>query len=250
MTSAHAPSKLVGLAYATAKCLVMPGSTGEGWLSFLRHWLKFPLTYQASKALEGVPVATFPELFPGKQAGPISIPPESLDWQIFHIRLDEEVLIGLTVQALGARRIFEIGTFEGGTTRFLADKAGEGAEVFTLDLPEAEFAWSWTQTGRKFRGSAVGPRIKQLFGNSLEFDFSPYERSIDLVFVDAAHDYPHGFADSRTALRLVRPGGVVLWHDFIAHFPGLVHAIIEATAGLPLKRLGMDTTLAFLRTAG
>jgi Methyltransferase domain len=81
----------------------------------------------------------------------------------------------------------------------------------------------------------VGPRIKQLFGNSLEFDFSPYERSIDLVFVDAAHDYPHGFPDSRTALRLVRPGGVVLWHDFIAHFPGLVHAIIEATAGLPLK---------------
>jgi SAM-dependent methyltransferase len=242
MTSAHAQSKLVRFAYATAKCLVMP--------SFLRYWLKFPLTYQASKALEGVPVATFPELFPGKQAGPISIPPESLDRQIFHIRLDEEVLIGLTVQALGARRIFEIGTFEGGTTRFLADKAGEGAEVFTLDLPEAEFAWSWTQTGRKFRGSAVGPRIKQLFGNSLEFDFSPYERSIDLVFVDAAHDYPHGFADSRTALRLVRPGGVVLWHDFNSHFPGLVHAIIEATAGLPLKRLGMDTTLAFLRTAG
>jgi hypothetical protein len=97
-------------------------------------------TSQASKALEGVPVATFPELFPGKQAGPISVPPESLDWQIFHIRLDEEVLIGLTVETLGARQIFEIGTFEGGTTCLLADKAGEGAEVFTLDLPEAEFA--------------------------------------------------------------------------------------------------------------
>jgi SAM-dependent methyltransferase len=250
MTSAHARSKLVGFAYATAKCLVMPSSTGQGRLSFLTHWLKFPLTYQASKALEGVPAATIPELFPGQQVGPISIPPESLDRQIWHIRLDEEVLIGLTVQALGARRIFEIGTFEGGTTRLLADKAGEGAEVFTLDLPEAQFAWSWTQIGTKFRGSAVEPRIKQLFGNSLEFDFSPYERSIDLVFVDAAHDYPHGFADSRTALRLVRPGGVVLWHDFDEHFPGLVHAIIEATAGLPLKRLGIHTTLGFLRTAG
>ena len=41
----------------------------------------------------------------------------------------------------------------------------------------------------------------------LEFDFSPYERSIDLVFVDAAHDYSHRLADSRTALRLVKPGG-------------------------------------------
>ena len=120
--------------------------------------------------------------------------------------------------------------------------------MFTLDLPEAEVAWG-TQIGTKFRGSAMEPRVKQLFGNSLEFDFSPYERSIDLVFVDAAHDYPHGFADSRTALRLVRPGGVVLWHDFDAHFPGLVHGIIEATAGLPLKRLGMHSTLGFLRTA-
>jgi SAM-dependent methyltransferase len=249
MTSAHARSKLVGLAYATAKCLVKRSSMGEGWPSFLRHWLKFPLMYQASKALEGVPVATIPELFPGKQVGLISISPESLDRQIWHVRLDEEVLIGLTVQALGARRIFEIGTFEGGTTRLLADKAGEGAEVFTLDLPEAKFAGSWTQIGAKFRGAAVEPRIKQLFGNSLEFDFSPYERSIDLVFVDAAHDYLHGLADSRTALRLVKPGGVVLWHDFNAHFPGLVHAIIEATAGLPLKRLGMHTTLGFLRTA-
>jgi len=94
------------------------------------------------------------------------------------------------------------------------------------------------------------PRIEQLFGNSLEFDFSPYERSIDFVFVDAAHDYPHGFADSRTALRLVSPGGVVLWHDFNERFPGLVLGIIEATAGLPLKRLGIHTTLGFLRTAG
>jgi SAM-dependent methyltransferase len=256
MTSVHARSKLIRLAYATAKCLVIPNSPGKWRQSFLRHLLKFPLTYQASKALERVPVANIPELFPGKQVPPISVPPESLDRHPWNIRFEEEVLIGLTVQALGARRIFEIGTFDGGTTRVLADKAGEGADVFTLDLPEAEFDQSpWppsgfrgAQIGTKFRGTAVEPRIKQLFGNSLEFDFSPYERSIDLVFVDAAHDYVHGFADSRTALRLVRPGGVILWHDFYDDFPGLVHAIIEATAGLPLKRLGMYTMLGFLRT--
>ena len=98
------------------------------------------------------------------------------------------------------------------------------------------------QIGQKFRGSAVESRITQLFGDALKFDFSPYKRSIDLVFVDAAHDYPHGWADSRTALRLVKPGGVVLWHDFTPYFPGLVHGIIEATSGLPLKRLGVNTT--------
>jgi hypothetical protein len=258
MTSPHAQPKLVSFASATAKCLVMPSSPPKGRLVFLRQWLKFPVTYEASKALEGVPMATIPELFPGKQVLPISIPPESLDRGPWNIRLDEEVLIGLTVQALGAQRIFEIGTFDGGTTRVLADWAGEGAEVFTLDLPEAEFdqnqrpppGFRGAQIGTKFRGTAMEPRIEQLFGNSLEFDFSPYERSIDLVFLDAAFDYPHGFADSRTALRLVRPGGVVLWHAFYEGYPGLVHAIIEATAGLPLKRLGIYTSLGFLRTTG
>jgi Methyltransferase domain len=258
MTSAHARSKLVRFAYATAKCLVMPSSPGERRSDFLRQWLKFPLTYRARKALEGVPVATIQELFPGKQVRPISIPPESLDRGSWNIGLNQEVLIGLTVQALGARRIFEMGTFDGGTTRVLADKAGEGAEVFTLDLPEAEFdqnqrpppGFCGAQIGTKFRGTAMEPRIKQLFGNSLEFDFSPYERSIDLVFLDAAYDYPQGFADSRTALRLVRQGGVVLWDMFYEGYPGLVHAIIEATAGLPLKRLGVHTALGFLRTTG
>jgi SAM-dependent methyltransferase len=250
MTSTHSRSKFGRFAGATAKCLALPNSMGRGRSDFIRDWLRFPLTHLASKALEGVPVATIPELFPGAELGPISISPGSLDQQIWHVRLDEEVLIGLAVKAVGARRIFEIGTFEGGTTLFLAEKAGEGAEVFTLDLPASQFAWTWTEIGTRFRGAAVEPRIKQLSGDSLEFDFSPYDGSIDLVFVDAAHDYWHGIADSRTALKLVRPGGVVLWHDFDQHFPELVHAIIEATAGLPLRRLGNNTSLGFLRAAG
>jgi len=243
MTSVHTRSQLARLTSATAKCLVLP--------DFLRQWLRFPLTFEAAKALEKVPMASVADLFPGTGVGLISIPPESLERQIGQIRLDEEVQIGLMIQALDARRLFEIGTFEGGTTRFLADKAGEEAEVFTLDFPQgAEVAWgSRVQIGQKFRGAVVESRITQLFGDSLKFDFSPYERSMDLVFVDAAHDYLHGLADSRTALRLVKPGGVVLWHDFTPYFPGLVHGIIEATAGMPLKRLGVNTTLAVLHTS-
>jgi SAM-dependent methyltransferase len=234
----------------------MPSSPGKAQSDFLRNWLKFPVTYRASKALAGVPMATVQELCDGKQLQAISVPPESVDRGSWNIRLDEEILIGLTVQAVGARRIFEIGTFDGSTTRVLADIAGEGAEVFTLDLPEAEFdhtqrpppGFDGERIGTKFRGAAVQPRIKQLFGDSLKFDFSPYERYIDLVFVEGAHDYLHGLADSRTALRLVRPGGAVLWHDFSEAHPGLVHAVIEATSVLPLKRLGIYTSLGFVRT--
>jgi SAM-dependent methyltransferase len=213
------------------------------------------VTYHARQALERVPVATIQELFPGKQLQPISIPGENVDRGPWNLHIHAEILIRLTVQALEARRIFEIGTFDGGTTRVLAETAGAGSEVFTLDLPEAEFnqtqqpppGFSGAQIGKKFRGTAVETRIKQLFGNSLKFDFSAYERSIDLIFIDSGSNYPHALANSRTALRLVRPGGVIIWDMFCQDHPGLVHAVIEATAGLPLKRLGVYSPLAFLR---
>ncbi len=32
-------------------------------------------------------------------------------------------------------------------------------------------------------------KIEQMFGDSATFDFSPHHDSVELVFVDAAHDY-------------------------------------------------------------
>ena len=71
---------------------------------------------------------------------------------------------------------------------------------------------------------------------------------MDLVFVDAAHDYVHGLPDSINALRLVRPGGIVVWHDYGSYWHGLVHAINQATRRHKLLRLA-GTTLALVQTA-
>lgn len=90
-------------------------------------------------------------------------------------------------------------------------------------------------------------RVKQLFGDSADFDFSPYE--VDFVFVDGSHAYEYVMSDSRRALAMLRNGrGLVLWHDY-GEWEGVTRALNElherdvAFAGL---RHVDGTTLAML----
>ena len=69
--------------------------------------------------------------------------------------------------------------------------------------------------GEFFAGSRYADKICQLFGNSITFDYSPYENAIDLVVVDADHSYDFVRPDTESAFRLLRPGGTILWDDYV-----------------------------------
>ena len=146
--------------------------------------------------------------------------------------------------------VVEIGTFDGRTTLNLAVNAAP-ADVFTLDLPpdeRAAFALApgerqyvdKPQPGARFRGcdpawQAAARRITQLLGNSATFDWSPYGGRAGLVFVDGSHAYEYVRKDSETAMRLVVPGGIVLWHDY-GRWEGVSRALDELEAE---RRLGL-----------
>ena len=70
-------------------------------------------------------------------------------------------------------------------------------------VPEAEY-----------RGKDIEHKIFQLYGDSLRFDFSPYFNKIDLVFIEGAQDYQAVKFDTLNALKMCRPGGFIVWHDF------------------------------------
>ncbi len=150
----------------------------------------------------------------------------------------------------GYRTAFEIGTFNGGTTRLLAETLPDDGKVWTIDLAPSDFdatqapeGFAGSQVGLAYRDSPAAGKITQLFGNSLVYDFSAYRRSADLVLVDAGHEYPNGLVDSRSALALVRPGGLILWDDFAPYWHGLVNGICDAMTGRDLRRLA-GTALA------
>jgi hypothetical protein len=73
--------------------------------------------------------------------------------------------------------------------------------------------------------SAIG-RIHQLLGDSATFDYAPYENSCSLVFVDGSHAYEYVKSDTAAAMRMVRRGGVVIWHDY-GIWEGVTNALEE-----------------------
>ena len=156
------------------------------------------------------------------------------------------------------RGVFEFGTFDGLTAWHLARNAGPDCRVWTLDLPPdhpARFADEHDRSvgdvrgvvpGAAFAGTPEARQITQLFGDSLDFDPSPLERAIDFCLIDAGHGYGHVRADTDNALRMVRPGGVIFWHDYSRWWPGVQRCLDEQSCELPVFRV-FDTALAALR---
>ncbi len=150
------------------------------------------------------------------------------------------------VKACGAKTIFEIGTFNGRTTRNFAANVPAGGAVYTLDLqPDVEieqmrFALDSQETplvlreavGSRYQGTPEQSRITQLFGDSGSFDFSPYHQTMDLVFVDGSHSLDYVRSDTENALKMAKPGsGVILWHDYGNEFPDVRQYLDDLAVG-------------------
>jgi hypothetical protein len=166
--------------------------------------------------------------------------------------LSDVITLAQVVKYLGCRRMFEIGTFRGYTTFHLALNAPAESHVYTLDLPasavaEAKLALSDLHfiqkpaSGEWFQNTECQPKITQLLGDSAAFDYSAYAGNMDFVFVDGGHSYEYAMSDSRTAQRLLAPGGIVLWHDYPT-YPGVWRCMEELSGEWPGKFTWIDGT--------
>jgi predicted O-methyltransferase YrrM len=114
-----------------------------------------------------------------------------------------------------ARTIFEIGTHIGRTTLNLALNSAANARLYTLDFPHEMQQRYGYSAGSLFARSPLKKKITQLFGETMEFDFSKYFGTADFIFIDAGHSYEQAMSDSRSALKLLRNGrGTIVWHDY------------------------------------
>lgn len=149
----------------------------------------------------------------------------------------EALVLAYITQCIRPTKVFEIGTFDGFSTYHLAMNSSSRTAVFTLNLDEhlsfdtyrniysllslEYFSDSITHDlgkqsgiGRIYRQCPSADKVTQLFGDSLTYDFSRFENSIDLCFIDGGHSDQHIRMDSANALKMVRPGGFVVWHDY------------------------------------
>jgi hypothetical protein len=172
----------------------------------------------------------------------------------------------LCVLARQARRIFEFGTCTGKTTYLLAANAPADALVTTLTLmPEHQPDYR-AATGDDpsalgsaiaesgfvdffYEGAPEAAKIEQLLGDSKAFDETRFLGACDLVFVDGSHARSYVESDSRKALRMVRPGGIVFWHDYSGprRTPGVFAALNALAREIPLVHIGGTTLVAHRR---
>jgi Methyltransferase domain len=208
----------------------------------VRPSLKYKLTSQDVSAI-----------FPGIEEQSVSL--ESFCEEYGGVSLLEAKILTASIRLLKPLSLFEIGTFNGASTLQFALNAPQNAVVHTVDLPEEQLMSADRtsadivpkRVGQYYLESAVAGKIRQHYGDTAEFDFSPFVGQCDWIFVDAAHTYEYVASDTRNALRLLQKGGVIFWHDVNVAFEGNCRALEEFATTIPIVRV-RGTSLACYRS--
>jgi protein-L-isoaspartate O-methyltransferase len=138
------------------------------------------------------------------------------------VDLPELIHLIAAAKYISAKRILEIGTFDGFTALNIAANLKDQGEVCTLDLPEEDQnlhstilnATKPNLVGVQFLGEAEANKIKQFRADSGSMDWNSFGAPFDMILIDGCHTYPYVMSDSTNALRHLRPDGILFWHDY------------------------------------
>lgn len=135
------------------------------------------------------------------------------------VSADELQILCAVVKKNRPGKIFEIGTHRGWTTANLALNAPPNCQLITLDM--APLNTNNTEIEDIFTKYS----IRFIHADSEKFDFSSFYGKIDFIFVDGSHTTADIERDSATALKMLSPKGIVVWHDHNLKFPGVVNCL-------------------------
>lgn len=180
-------------------------------------------------AVERIPEKKLCEIFSDKiEKGTITLRNFLGIWG--NLSVESVAKICLICRWLQPNVVFEIGTFTGMTTYQMALNT-TNCRIYTLDLPSNTDTQNTlseidqkltthfdgrlgTKTGCYFHDTFEQHKIKQLWGDSATFDFSEFYEKVDLIFIDAAHDYENKKSDTENALKMLKRGGVIVWDNY------------------------------------
>jgi predicted O-methyltransferase YrrM len=193
--------------------------------------------------------------------------------EVAHVCLGPQSVVGVTsdyeawILAVLAKRshlMFEFGTCTGRTAYLWARNSPRDARVHTLTLDPAEVdqyrpgiadaardesdALAETLDKRYlYTGTDVESKVVQLYGDSKAFDESSYLGRCDLIFVDGSHARSYVESDSQKALKMIKPGGIILWHDYRSphRSAGVFHTLNALGAHVSLLQIEGTSLVAY-----
>ncbi|MEA3421473.1 MAG: class I SAM-dependent methyltransferase [Acidobacteriota bacterium] len=127
------------------------------------------------------------------------------------------------VLELSPRRILEIGTARGGSLYLWIQTASEDATIVSIDLPGGKFGGAYPACRVPFYQSFArsGQTLKLLRRDSHQAETLSEvgrifcDKPIDFTFIDGDHTYEGVKADFQDYGPLVRPGGLIGFHDIL-----------------------------------
>jgi predicted O-methyltransferase YrrM len=201
----------------------------EGLRTFVFKALRYPikplLSARAGKALQAAAaehpgIESWVELVKRFNYAGITVEP----WQV----KGEIARFMRIVESEPPATVLEVGTASGGTLFLLTRVAAPDALLVSVDLRRGQFGGgypSWraplyrsfarkAQRVRLVRGDSHAAGTRQRIARVLE------GRPLDLLFVDGDHSYEGVKQDVADYAPLVRPGGIVAFHDIVPGGPG------------------------------
>ena len=127
------------------------------------------------------------------------------------------------VRSSQPRTVVEIGTARGGTLFLLSCSADPSARIVSIDLPAGPFGGGYPAwKGLLYRHlSGASQSLHLIRGNShKEATFNEAVRAlagnkVDVLFIDGDHAYEGAKQDFIRYRSLVRPGGMIVFHDIL-----------------------------------
>lgn len=131
--------------------------------------------------------------------------------RMLNITPDTGEFLTVLIRATGATRILELGTSNGYSTLWLAEAAGSGALVTTVEFSPQKTALARTNFAR----SGLQERIRQIEGEAGAYLAGCDDASVDLLFLDSERRaYPDWWPQ---LARILRPGGLMVVDNAISH---------------------------------
>ena len=131
-----------------------------------------------------------------------------------------------------SKNIFEFGTCSGKTTTLMALNSPNDSKIITLTLDSNQAKnLSLDKQDNKvsirniinesnydkfiFSGKEYERKISVMFMDSRKLNADEYLNKFDLIFIDGGHTYSIIENDSIKAFKMIKAGGIILWHDYV-----------------------------------
>lgn len=227
------------------------GQVVETTLANLRHPKRYNLVWTALKEWthlrhNRLPVAFLAHVWPDIGEAPVAVAVDIA--HPFELPYGERTVLAAIAGRIRPAVVVEFGTYTGATTALLASAAPD-AHIHTIDLPDEKLPGDVDAAGigRFYRADpALRARITEHRIDSRDLRTDDMRGCVDLIFIDASHEYEDVLRDSRKALEMVSGRGAIVWDDYHPMLPDVVRALNELAEERRLVRIAHTRLVLYL----